>query len=136
MEKTVKRLIYTIVTALVFLGIYTGTMVYIERQHYEKLIVMHNRSQTDSLRGILDRYERTEKEIGNIFYEDLNEEVRLKAFSLAAEVTDGQYTGPRMWDDGMAVRITNGRLELPEGADGMFSELSADTVQNEYTLWR
>ena len=133
MDKPVKRLIYTIVTALVFLGIYTGAMFYIERQHYEKLIVMHNRSQTDSLRGILDRYERTETEIGNIFYEDLNEEVRLKAFSLAAEIKDGQYTGPRMWDDGMAVRIINGSLELPEGADGMFAGLSADTVQNEYT---
>lgn len=133
MDKPVKRLIYTIVTALVFLGIYTGTMFYIERQHYEKLIVMHNRSQTDSLRGILDRYERTETEIGNIFYDDLNAEVRLQAYSLAAGITDGQYRGTRMFDSGMVVRVTNGSIDLPREAAGMFSELSADTVRDEYT---
>lgn len=68
MNNSVKRLIRTIVTALAFLAIYTGIMFYIEQQHYEKLLAMHNRSQTESLRGILDRYERTEEEIGKIFF--------------------------------------------------------------------
>ena len=132
MDKPFKKLIRTIVTALVFLAVYGGIMFYIERQHYDKLLAMHNRSQTESLRSILDRYERNEKEIGNLFYDELNEEVRLKAFSLAAEVRGGQYEGPRMWEDGMAVRITNGIPDLPEEAAGMFSGLSADTVRDEY----
>ena len=133
MNNSAKRLIRTIVTALAFLAIYTGIMFYIEQQHYEKLLAMHNRSQTESLRGILDRYERTEEEIGKIFFEDLNEEVRLRAFLLATEAGDGQNGKPRMWEDGMTVRITNGSLDLPEEAAGMFSELSADAVRDEYT---
>ena len=136
MSNPAKRLIYTIVTALVFLGIYAGTMFYVEKQHYEKLIAMHNRSQTDSLRGILDRYEHTETEIGKLFYDELNTEVRLKALSLAAGMTDGQYKGLRMWENGMAVRATNGKPDLPAEAAGMFPELTAEIIRDEYVQTR
>ena len=112
MSNPAKRLIYTIVTALVFLGIYAGTMFYVEKQHYEKLIAMHNRSQTDSLRGILDRYEHTETEIGKLFYDELNTEVRLKALSLAAGMTDGQYGVDRV----------------------MYSHLEDDSAYNTYKI--
>ena len=136
MNNPVKRRTYTIVLAIVFLIIYTCVMFFVEQRHYEKLIVMHNQSQAESVCAVLDQYERKEIMVGESFTDDLNARTALKALELAAGITDGKYTGPRMWENAMAVRITNGSLDLPEKAAGMFPGLTADDVSNEYAQTR
>ena len=39
MKDPVKRLIQTIIVAILFLVVYTGTMLYTEKKHYDDLIM-------------------------------------------------------------------------------------------------
>jgi len=132
----VKILIETIVVTIVFLSIYTSTMYFIEKRHYEELIVMHNHAQTESIRGILDQYEKAEKTVVKAFTDDLNADVCLKALALSADTVNGQYSGPRLWEDAMVVRLTSGGPDLPPDAAGMFPDLTSDAVQKEYMQTR
>lgn len=136
MKDPVKILIETIVFAIVFLAIYTSTMYFIEKRHYEDLIVMHNHAQAESLRGILDQYEKAETAVGKAFTDDLNADVHLKALALSANVVNGQYSGTRLWKNAMAVRITNSGLDIPPDAAGMFPGLTSDVVRMEYLQTR
>ena len=136
MKDPVKILIETIVFAIVFLAIYTSTMYFIEKRHYEDLIVMHNHAQAESLRGILDQYEKAETAVGKAFTDDLNADVHLKALALSANVVNGQYSGTRLWKNAMAVRITNSGLDIPPDAAGMFPDLTSDVVRMEYLQTR
>ena len=136
MNNPAKRRTCTIVVAVVFLLIYTFIMFFVEQRNYEKLIVMHNQAQAESVCAVLDQYERKEKMVGRSFTDDLNAETDLKALELAAGISDGKYTGPRMWENAMAERVTDGGLDLPEEAAGMFPGLSADNVLHEYTQTR
>lgn len=132
MKKPVNRLILTIVLAVLFLIAYSGIMYSIGRRHYEELIVIHNENQTENFIGILNQCQKTEKEIGNVYCDDLNAEVRLKTIALADKVVNGKYTGERFFGDAMVVRIANGSLDIPKEAAGMLPELSAENVEKEY----
>ena len=176
MKNPAKRLIHAVIFSIAFIVIYTGIMYFIDQRHFESLIVMDNRSHTNSMRGILDLYEEAEEKIGEVFAEDLNAEVRLKTIALASgtgnsgtknsdaknsdaknsdaensgidnsgaknsdsdnsSANNGQYSGTRMWENAMAVRVTDGKLYLPAEAAGMFAGLTADAVQKEYALNR
>ena len=136
MNNPARKRAHTIIVAIAFLLIYTFVMFFAQQKNYEKLIVMHNRSQAESVCAVLDQYERKEIKVGEAFTDDLNAETSLKALELAAGITNGKYTGPRMWADAMAVRVTNGSLDLPREAAGMFPGLTADDVLNEYVQTR
>ena len=136
MNNPARKRAHTIIVAVVFLLIYTFVMFFAQRKNYEKLIVMHNQSQAESVCAVLDQYERKEIKVGEAFTDDLNTETGLKALELAAGITNGKYAGPRMWADAMAVRVTNGSLDLPQEAAGMFPGLTADDVLNEYVQTR
>ena len=136
MNNPVKRLIHTIIITIVFLFIYAQVMYIVERRSYVDLIAMHNDSQTESMRSILDQYAEAEKEIRDIYGNDLSTMVRLKTLALMDSITNGEYQGTRMWENEAVVRVRNGSLDVPKEAAGLFPELSADMVRNEYAPTR
>ena len=105
MNNPVKRLIHTIIITIVFLLIYTQVMYIVERRSYVDLIAMHNDSQTESMRSILDQYAEAEKEIRDIYGNDLSTMVRLKTLALMDSITNGEYQGTRMWENEAVVRL-------------------------------
>lgn len=136
MNKSAKRLLFTIVLAALFLGIYAKIMYSIGKRHYEDLIVIHNRHQTENALGVLDQCQKTEKEIGEAYCGDLNAEVRLKTIALSGNIADGRYTGAQFFDSAMVVRIVNGAPELPKEAEGMFPGLTKEAIESEYAQTR
>ena len=89
MNNPARKRAHTIIVAIVFLLIYTFVMFFAQQKNYEKLIVMHNRSQAESVCAVLDQYERKEIKVGEAFTDDLNAETSLKAIELAAGITNG-----------------------------------------------
>ncbi|MDO5455290.1 MAG: mechanosensitive ion channel [Eubacteriales bacterium] len=136
MSHPIKRLLFTILIAAAFLGIYAGVMYRIGQRHSEELIVKHNQRRTEGIRGILDQLENQEEEAGEAFCDVLETEVRLKTIELAAEIKNGQYSGTRLFNDAMVVRCAGGRADTPREAAGMFPGLSSEVIENEYAQTR
>ena len=108
MKNPVKRLIGTIVVALVFLIVYTALLLNIEQRHNNELIMSDSINKTESVRGMIEGYGRTADEIGRGFCEDENARVRLETIRLLPQVVGGEYTGERLWNGGIVVRAHGG----------------------------
>ena len=136
MKNPVKRLIGTIMVALVSLVVYTVLLLNIEQRHNSELIMSDSINKTDSIRGMIEGYGRTADEIGKGFCEDENARVKLETIRLLPQVAGGEYTGERLWNNGMVVRVQGGKTELPTGAEALASVLTADMITNEYEQTR
>lgn len=132
MKEPVKRLKQTIAVAIVFLIIYSAVMLFISRRHYDELILMDSVNKTEAVRAIVDGYSKTADEIGKGFFEDENVRVRLMTIRFLDMIADGEFTGERTQDDGMVVRVRDGKLELPPEAERLFSALTPEMVTDEY----
>ena len=108
MKNPVKRLIGTIMVALVSLVVYTVLLLNIEQRHNSELIMSDSINKTDSIRGMIEGYGRTADEIGRGFCEDENARVRLETIRLLPQVVGGEYTGERLWNGGIVVRAHGG----------------------------
>ena len=86
MKNPVKRLIGTIVVALVSLVVYTVLLLNIEQRHNSELIMSDSINKTDSIRGMIEGYGRTADEIGKGFCEDENARVKLETIRLLPQV--------------------------------------------------
>ena len=132
MKDPVKRLKGTIAVAIVFLIVYTAVMFNIEQHHYNELIMADSVNKTESVRGMIEGYGKTADEVGSGFCEDENARVRLAAIRLQPQIADGEFTGERFGGNSMVVRVSNGKVELPPEAAGLFPVLTAEMVTSEY----
>ena len=132
MKDPVKRLKGTIAVAIVFLIVYTAVMFNIEQRHYDELIMADSVNKTESVRGMIEGYGKTADEVGSGFCEDENARVRLAAIRLRPQIADGEFTGERFGGNSMVVRVSNGKVELPPEAAGLFPALTAEMVTTEY----
>ena len=136
MKDPVKRLIQTIIVAILFLVVYTGTMLYTEKKHYDDLIMADCQNKTEVVRGMAEGYGQTWDDIGSGFFEEINAHNRLMSIRLASRIADGEYSGARFGTDRMVVRIHNGEINLPPEAEELFPELSSDMITEEYVQKR
>ena len=132
MKDPVKRLKGTIAVAIVFLIVYTAVMFNIEQRHYNELIMADSVNKTESVRGMIEGYGKTADEVGSGFCEEENARVRLAAIRLQPQIADGEFTGERFGGNSMVVRVSNGKVELPPEAAGLFPVLTAEMVTSEY----
>ena len=89
-------------------------------------------NKTESVRGMIEGYGRSADEVGRGFCEDENARVRLAAIRLQPQIADGEFTGERFGGNSMVVRVSNGKVELPPEAAGLFPALTAEMVTSEY----
>lgn len=136
MKDQVKRLKQTIAVAIVFLIIYCVIMLYISQQHYSELISMDTANKTEAVRGIVEGYSKTAEEIGKGFFEDLNTRVKLMTIRLSNRFENGEFIGDRYSEDGMVVRVSNGKVELPREAEKLFDVMPPDMITGEYAQIR
>ena len=139
MKDPVKRLKQTIAVAIAFLIIYTAIMLTISQRHYEDLIVLDSVNKTEAVRGMAEGYGKTAEEIGKGFFEDENAKARLMTIMLSTRIADGEFTSDRYSGNSMVVRVRDGKISLPQEAEGLFPELTPDMITNEYaqtqTTW-
>ena len=136
MKEPVKRLKQTIVIAIAFLILYTAVLVFIEQRHYGDLIMKDSQNKTESVRGLIEGYEKTAVKIGEGFNENENARVRLEAIRLADQIEGGEFTGDRFSENSMVVRVRGQNAELPPEAEGLFPMLTADMITDEYVQTR
>ena len=136
MKEPVKKLIQTIIVAILFLLVYTGIMLYIEKHHYDELIMADCRNKTEVVRGMSEGYGKTWEDIGSGFFKDINARVKLMTLRLADLASDGEFAGVRYDENGMVVRVRDGKIELPPEAEGLFDALSPEMVTEEYVQTR
>lgn len=136
MKEPVKRLRQTIAIAIIFLVVYTAIMLSVEQRYNRELVMADSVNKTESVRGMIEGYGKTADEIGRCFREDENARVRLETIRLASQIVDGEFTGERLGTSSMVVRVHDGKVELPPGADGLFPMLGADMVASEYEQFR
>ena len=136
MKDPVKRLKQTIAIAIIFLVAYTAVMLGVEQHYNRELVMADSVNKTESVRGMIEGYGRSADEVGRGFCEDENARVRLAAIRLAPQISGGEFSGNRLWENSMVVRVHDGKAELPPGADGLFPALTADMVTGEYQQTR
>ena len=136
MKEPVKRLAQTILVAIVFLIVYTGVLLYVEKKNYDDLIMADSYNKVEAVRGMIEGYDKTAGEIGKGFSEDENARVRLMAIRLSDQIRDGEYIGDRYSENSMVVRVHNGEIKLPPEAEGLFPALETGMITNEYTQTR
>ena len=136
MKDPVKRLGKTIALAVVFLLVYLTVMLAIDQRHFGKLIETDSMYKTEAIRSMAEEYSRTTETIGQDFREGENIRVRLAAIRLAAQISEGVFTGTRMNENSMVVRIHNGTAELPPEAEGLFPALLPEIITDEYKQTR
>ena len=131
-----KRLRQTSVLALVFMIIYSAFILFIELRQYNDLIIKESTCKSETVRGMIAGYKKTADEAGSRFWNEKNAAVRLMTIRLRNQVVNGEYSGERRGEDGMVVRVRNGRVELPPEAEGLFAGITPEMVTNEYTQTR
>ena len=94
MKEPVKRLAQTILVAIVFLIVYTGVLLYVEKKNYDDLIMADSYNKVEAVRGMIEGYDKTAGEIGKGFSEDENARVRLMAIRLSDQIRDGKKLEP------------------------------------------
>ncbi len=132
MKDPVKRLKLTIAVAAALLLLYSVIMLFMERRQYHELIMKDTANKAEAVRGMVEGYGGTADEIGRGFLADENARVRLMAIGLRDQVTDGTFSGNRLTEDSMVVRVQDGTLELPAEAEGLFPDLLPDMITDEY----
>ena len=136
MKDPVKRLKQTIAIAIIFLVAYTAVMLGVEQHYNRELVMADSVNKTESVRGMIEGYGRSADEVGRGFCEDENARVRLAAIRLAPQISGGEFSGDRLGENSMVVRVHDGKAELPPEADGLFPALTADMVTGEYQQTR
>lgn len=132
MKEPVKRLIQTIIVAILFLAVYTGGLLYTEKRHYDDLIMADCSNKSEVVRGMAEGYSETWDEIGRGFFKEINARSRLMSIRLADQITDGEYSGARFGENDMVVRLLGEKIDLPPEAEGLFPALSKDMITEEF----
>ena len=132
MIEPIRQLIVTIIIAILFLLVYTGIMLNIERHHYDELIKADCRNKTEVVRGMAEGYGKTWEDIGSGFFKDINARVKLTTLRLSDQAAGAEFSGDRFDENGMVVRMHDGRAELPPEAEGLFGALSPEMITEEY----
>ena len=64
-----------------------------------------------------------------LFEERLQQNIRFMCTTLAADVTEEGFTGPRLYEDGAVVEIHDGKAIWPKGIPETYTDLSAEDIQ-------
>ena len=92
--------------------------------------------KAESIRKTILSYRSDSEQMTERFYEKLNDNVKLSAVILKDFIHDGEYTGQKIFDDGMVIQVRDGQMELPPGEDAIFPNLQPEEFMTEYTRSR
>lgn len=123
----------TVLTALAFLAVFTVILFFTEWFLFRNDICEDGQFKAESIREILLNYRSDSKRMTDWFFEKINENVRLEVFILQEQVRDGAYTGRKIFDDGMVVRVKDGKAELPPEGAALLPDLKPEDITAEYT---
>lgn len=136
MKDPKKRLIHTSVLAIVFMVVYSAFILFFELRQYNDLIMRDSTYKADTVRSMIAGYKKAAYEVGGRFWEEQNAAARLMTIKLRDQVVNGEYSGDRLVDNGLVVRVRNGQVELPPEAEGLFTGLTPEMITNEYMQTR
>ena len=123
----------TVLTALAFLAVFTVILFFTEWFLFRNDIREDGQFKAESIREILLNYRSDSNRMTDWFFEKINENVRLSVFVLQEQVQDGAYTGRKIFDDGMVVRVKDGKAELPPAGAALLPDLKPEDITAEYT---
>ncbi len=95
----------SILIAVAFLAVFTGILFIAELYLFRMDIRKDGQYKAESIRKTILDYETEAGKNLDWFLEKLNENVRISVFIIRDQMTDGEYPGKTLFDDGMIVRI-------------------------------
>ena len=123
----------SVLIALAFLAVFTGILFIAELYLFRMDIRKDGQYKAESIRRTIVDFEEEAGKITDWFYEKLNENVRMSVFIIRDQMTDGEYAGQTLFDDGMIVRIQDGQVRTPPKAGALFPDLQPEDIMTEYT---
>ena len=128
----VGKLILSILITLALVAGFIFVMAQVEDRYYRKESAADREQKTQGIRHAMETYDRDEQEIGRWFQTNVNTTVEIMCIALENQAKNGDYSGPRMFEDGFVARIQDGNPELPEGYPERFPELTAEKIRQTY----
>lgn len=118
---------------MAFLAVFAGILFAAEWFLFRIDIQKDGQSKAESIRKTIISYQSETEKMSERFYEKLNDNVKLSAVILKDFIHDGEYTGQKIFDDGMVIQVRDGQTELPPGGDAIFPNLQPEEFMTEYT---
>ncbi|WP_407377463.1 hypothetical protein [Methanobrevibacter sp.] len=88
--------------------------------------------KAESISRTVDDYYTQTNEMREWFYSKVRDNVRMMTYVLSNQIVDGEFTGSRNYDDGIVVRIQNGKFEDPKSLVDYFPDVTAEQILKEY----
>ena len=93
-----------------------------------------DRMRLDSVREVVAYTEAIREHSETSYERHLQQKTRFMAETLAMDVTEEGYSGPRVFSDGAVVEIRDGRAVWPEGIPAAFPEISEADIREGQPL--
>ena len=113
MKNPVKKLATTIVITLICVFMTAAAMNKISSVMAEKKQTEINELQANSLKETLQLVENEQHLAKDEFYTKMRTNAEMMAIILKEKVIDGKYAGEDLFEDGMVVKYSDGRVEQP-----------------------
>ena len=132
MDHPFRRLFQSLLVMILFLALFVAAVNLMENNRYQQMVSRDMENTTEGIRTALENYEKECDAVGEVYFRDLNAEVRMTTVLLADQVQDGEFFGARVLENGLVVRVRNGEAELPAGAPEQYGSVTAENVLTLY----
>ena len=134
MKPNLKKTLICVLTALVLSGIFSKLIAYYAEERSRKRIMYQIETGLKNAESVIESMYDNDTAIAGDFTRFNDISMEIVTTMLKEKVIDGEYTGKRVFSDGLVVKVHDGVIEMPDVGNLIVPELTLEDFKDDLPL--